>query len=370
MPRSMPHQDPQAQSLSSRDAFRTSASPTLASLAAQMEQPQAFDQRWSLYRQIARQPEAGAVSLLADALGREKDTGIRYMTANLLRDAGSRSAEGAAIAARAIAKALAPETDAYAQRAMELSLSDIAAKHPQTAAVAAQAIAAALSKPADALATSLRAGQLADFCAVDANIGTKILPAVAEAFAAAPDKLSAHHLSRVLSTIASDDTQRPQVIAVLMQSLTTAPSAAHPLEKTFAAAHALHRIAETAPVEVTQALATALAEPAQGSNARRLCILGLKAFAEAHQDCAKIAAPALVSALPQETDALHRRHIVDGVMTSVRNDGITSNAAGAALFAHLSIERDRETRDTINQSLRRLNHKTSSVPMSIPVPKP
>jgi len=328
-----------------------------------------FNQRWGAYRQIAQAGGSEAADVLAQALVQEKDSGIRYMTAGLLRDVGSKTPQDAITAATAIAQVLGNEKDSYARRSMELALADLATAQPQALPIAAAAIASGLEKSADTLTRCLQAGQLSDFCAAMPAIGTQILPAVTAAFTAEKDKLAAHHLARTLVVIAGDETQRPQVIATLMQAMTAPPSQANPVEKTFAAAHALHRIAEQAPQEVVMALAYALAKPGQGDNARRLCILGLGAFAEADKDCAKPAAKALLAALGSETDSLHRRHIVEGVMKAVHN-GFNSQSAGSGLYTHLNArERDRETRDNITRALRSLGHKTPAVPMSIPAPK-
>lgn len=329
-----------------------------------------FSQRWTTYRQIAQSGSNDATDILAQAIVQEKDTGIRYMTAGLLRDLGSKTPQDATIAATAIAQVLGSEKDAYARRSMELSLADLAAAQPQALPVAATAIAGGLEKAQDTLTRCLQAGQLSDFCSAAPETGAQILPAVIKAFTAEKDKLAAHHLSRTLVVIAGDETQRPQVIATLMQALTAPPSQENPLEKTFAAAHALHRIAEQAPQDVVLALAHALAKPGQGDNARRLCILGLGAFAEADKDCAKPAAKALLAALGRESEALYRRHIVEGVMKAVHN-GFNGQSAGSGLYTHLNArERDRETRDNITRALRSLGHKTPAVPMSIPAPKP
>ncbi|MFN7114569.1 MAG: hypothetical protein ACK4PK_09475 [Alphaproteobacteria bacterium] len=336
-------------------------------LAATAAQP--FNLRWTAYRDLAKTGGADAVPLLAEALATEKDSGIRYMTAGLLRDAGSQTPAAAVIAAQAISDALGSEKDAYARRSMELALADLAAAQPQTTLIAATAIAGGLKTSADTLTRCLQAGQLTDFCAAVPAAGAAVFPAVAAAFTAEKDKLAAHHLSRTLVTIAADGAQRPQVIATLMQTLTAAPSQDNPVEKTFAAAHALHRIAEESPQSVSFALAFALGKPGQGDNARRLCILGLGAFAQADKDCAKIAAKALFKALPGETEPLNRRHIVEGIMNAVHS-GLSSQSAGSGLYVHLNArERDRETRDNITRALRRLGHKTPTVPVSIPGPK-
>ncbi|MDP2205071.1 MAG: hypothetical protein Q8K65_02070 [Alphaproteobacteria bacterium] len=336
-------------------------------MAATAAQP--FNLRWTAYREIAKTGGADAPALLAEALASEKDSGIRYMTAGLLRDVGSQTPATATIAAQAIAGALGSEKDAYARRSMELALAELAAAQPQTTAIAAAAIASGLKTSADTLTRCLQAGQLTDFCAAVPATGAQILPAVAAAFTAEKDKLAAHHLSRTLVTIAADSTQRQHVIATLMHALTTAPSQENPVEKTFAAAHALHRIAEQSPQSVSFALAFALGKPGQGDNARRLCILGLGAFAQTDKDCAKIAAKALFKALPGETEPLNRRHIVEGIMNAVHS-GLSSQSAGSGLYAHLNArERDRETRDNITRALRSLGHKTPAVPMSIPGPK-
>jgi len=353
-----------------RQGFDTAAAPSLAQVKAALESNPPFNERWRLYRTAAQIGGNDAADLLAAALPAEKDAGIRYMTASLLRDIAKAAPDASATAAQAVAKAATQETDAYARRSMELSLADIAATAPATTAIAAQALAANLSKPSDTLTRSLQAGQLSDFVAAAPQTGAQILPAVITAFAQEKDKLAAHHLARTLTTIAhADATQRPAVIAAVMTALTTPPSQAHPLEKTFAAASALHSIGSHAPADVTQALAQHLTQGAAGDNARRLCILGLGAFAEADKDCAKTAAKALLKALTTESDALHRRHIVDGVMKAVYN-GFSSQSAGGAFYAHLNArERDRETREKISRSLRQLGHKTPTTPMSIPAPK-
>lgn len=336
-------------------------------IAATAAQP--FNLRWGTYREIAKTGGADAVDMLAQAIASEKDSGIRYMTAGLLRDVGSQTPTAAAVAAQAIAGVLGSEKDAYARRCMELALADLALAQPQTTAIAAAAIASGLKASADTLTRCLQAGQLTDFCTAVPATGAQIFPAVAAAFTAEKDKLAAHHLSRTLVAITADDTQRTQVIATLMQALTAAPSQENPVEKTFAAAHALHRIAEQSPQNASFALAFALGKPGQCDNARRLCILGLGAFAEADKECAKIAAKALFKALGTETEPLNRRHIVDGVMKAVHS-GLSGKSAGSGLYAHLTAhERDRETRDNISRVLRSLGHKTPAVPMSIPAPK-
>lgn len=352
-----------------RGDFGDAATATLAALAAALEQTPPFNQRWTIYRQMADIGGSDAVAALGRAIGAEKDSGIRYMTAALLRDLGTRQAEDAPAAAAAIAKTHAAETDAYARRSMELSLADLAAARPATAVIAAAAIAGGLEKPSDTLTRCLQAGQLTVLAQAAPETAAAIIGDVTAAFAAEKDKLAAHHLSRTLCAIADNAELRPQVIATLSAALCAPPSQAQPLEKTFAAAHALHQIAQTAPQEVTQALAGALSTPAQGDNARRLCILGLGAFAAADKNCAQTAATALLAALGGEADALHRRHIVDGVMKAVYN-GFSSDLAGSTLYAHLTgQERDRETREKITRVLRSLGHKTPAVPMSAPAPK-
>jgi len=351
-----------------RQGFDTAAAPSLAQVKAALDSNPPFNERWRLYRTAAQIGGNEAADVLAAALPTEKDAGIRYMTAGLLRDIAKAAPETADVAAKAVAQAATKEVDAYARRSMELSLADIAAAAPT--AIAAQALAANLSKPSDTLTRSLQAGQLSDFVAAAPQTGAQILPAVIDAFAQEKDKLAAHHLARTLTTIAhADASLRPAVITAVMDALTTPPSQAHPIEKTFAAASALHSIGSQAPADVTQALAQHLTQGAAGDNARRLCILGLGAFAEADKDCAKTAAKALLKALTTESDALHRRHIVDGVMKAVYN-GFNSQSAGGAFYAHLNArERDRETREKISRSLRQLGHKTPATPMSIPAPK-
>lgn len=353
-----------------RRGFDDAAAPSIAALKAQLEQNPPFNERWALFRAAAKAANSEAAELLGTAMLGEKDSGIRYMTAGLLRDIAKSAPETAGMAAEAIAKTLGKETDAYARRSMELSLADIAAAAPETAPTAAKAVAANLSKPSDALTRSLQAGQVADFVAAAPAAAAQVLGAVTEAFAQEKEKLAAHHLARALVTIAAaDETLRPAVISTMITALATPPSQANPVEKTFAAASALHSIGQRAPTEITQALAQQLTQGTQGDNSRRLCILGLGAFAEADKDCAKTAAKALLKALSTEGDALHRRHIVDGVMKAVHN-GFSSQSAGGAFYAHLNArERDRETREKISRSLRQLGHKTPAVPMSIPAPK-
>lgn len=337
--------------------------------------------RWIATRALAQGAAAdaeqsikAATEIVARAAA-EKDSGLRYMSANLLRDLGSQQSAAAEIAAEGIAALATKETDAYARRSMELALADLATAQPQTAPIAAAAIAANLSKGGDALTRSLQAGQLTTLVQQSPAIGVEILAPVSKAFDIESEKLAAHHLSRTLVAIAADDNLRQPVVAKLMDAMTAAPTTAHPLEKTFAAAQALHQISTTHPQEIAAAMADRLESGKMGNNGRRLCILGLSYAAEATPDGAAIAAPTLLKALPQENDALLRRHIVDGVMKSVHN-GFAAKEAGAALFAHLSakngdemLERDRETREKISSTLRRLGHRTPAAPQSIPAPR-
>lgn len=361
--------------------FDTAAAPSFDALAQKIDTATNGSERWSASRQLADigkndplQSVNAAVTLTAAAL-REKDAGLRYMTAGLLRDIGSAQAAAAQTAADGIAALNANEKDAYARRSMELALVDLARAQPQTIPAAANAIAKGIAHGSDALTRSLQAGQLTELIATQPAVAAGVIELVTNAFKGETEKLAAHHLSRTLVTMASDAALRAQVVGTLMDAMTTAPTALHPLEKTFAAAHALHVISADHPKQVAEAMADRLSGGTLGDNARRLCILGLGYAAEADKDCAAIAAPALLKAISTEAEPLYRRHIVSGVMKAVHN-GFSSTEAGKALFAHQSaktdtgmLENDRETRETINSTLRRLNHKTPATPMSIPAPK-
>lgn len=369
-----------AVSAAARD-FDTAALPSSDSLVQKIEAAQNGSERWIAVRQLAQIGKADALqsistatTLTAAAL-HEQDAGLRYMTANLLRDIGMAQPAAAQIAADGIAALNANEKDAYARRSMELALVDLARAQPQTIPAAASAIAKGLAHGADALTRSLQAGQLTELVTAQPAAASGVIELVTNAFKSENEKLAAHHLSRTLVALTSDEALRPQVIKTLMDALTTKPSAAQPLEKSFAAAHALHIISADQPEAVANAMAERLAGGTLESNGRRLCILGLGYAAEADKNCAAIAAPTLIKALGAESDALYRRHIVDGIMKSVQN-GFSAQEAGKALFAHLSakagdgmLESDRETRDKISSALRRLNHKTPATPMTIPAPR-
>jgi hypothetical protein len=323
-----------------------------------------FGARWDAYRHIAGTGGAEAPALLAQALAAEKDSGLRYMTASLLREAGIATPEAGVTAAAAIALALKTEADAYARRSMELSLAALAGAQERALPLAAAAIADSIQKTPDVMTRCLQARQLGTFCEAAPAVRSQVLPAVAEVFAAEKSPVASHHLARTLAVIADDDALRPQVIGLLMYALATPHSAAAPVEKTFAAAYALHHIGATAPQEVSLAMARTLLRAGQGDTARRLCILGLGAFAEADGESAKTAAKALVRALERETEPLYRRYIVDGLMNAA-NNGVNNQSVGHALYLHLSArERDRETRDKITRTLRSLGHKTPTVQMN------
>lgn len=367
-------------SAATRD-FDAAAQPSFDSLVQKIDVAHSGSERWTASRQLAQIGKADALQSISTATTltaaglREQDAGLRYMTANLLRDIGTAQPAAAQIAADGIAALNANEKDAYARRSMELALVDLARAQPQTIATAAGAIAKGIAHGADALTRSLQAGQLTELVLAQPTAAASVIDLVTNAFKGESEKLAAHHLSRTLVALTADENLRPQVIKTLMTALTTEPSTAQPLEKSFAAAHALHIISADHPKEVATAMASSLNSGKLESNGRRLCILGLGYAAEADKECAQLAAPALLNAISAETDSLHRRHIVDGVMKSVQN-GFSAQDAGKALFAYLSaksgdgmLESDRETRDKISSALRRLNHKTPATPMSIPAPK-
>ncbi len=362
--------------------FDAAALPSFDGLAKTIDAATNGSERWIAARQLAQigkndaRHSVNAVNTLMAAALREKDAGLRYMTAGLLRDIGSTQAAAAQTAADGIAALNANEKDAYARRSMELALVDLARAQPQTIPAAADAIAKGIAHGTDALTRSLQAGQLTELISAQPAAATGVIGLVTNAFKGETEKLAAHHLSRTLVTMASDPALRAQVVGTLMDALTSIPTALHPLEKTFAAAHALHMISADHPKQVAEAMADRLGSGTLGDNARRLCILGLGYAAEADKDCAAIAAPALLKAISTEAEPLYRRHIVNGVIKAVHN-GFSSTEAGKALFAHQSaktgtgmLENDRETRDAINSALRRLNHATPTTPMSVPAPKP
>src|SRR6218665_4026965 len=295
-------------SAATRD-FDAAAQPSFDSLVQKIDIASNGSERWTASRQLAHigktdalQSISTATTLTAAAL-REQDAGLRYMTANLLRDIGTAQPAAAQIAADGIAALNANEKDAYARRSMELALVDLARAQPQTITTAAGAIAKGLAHGVDALTRSLQAGQLSELVTAQPAAAAGVIDLVTNAFKGESEKLAAHHLSRTLVALTADGALRPQVIKTLMDALTTEPSTTQPLEKSFAAAHALHIISADRPKDVARAMAERLDSGKLESNARRLCILGLGYAAEADKDCAAIAAPTLIKALGTESDA-------------------------------------------------------------------
>lgn len=359
-------------------SFSAATLPVLDSLPRQLANTWPIQKRWEIFKQIAAIAEhlpaqsEKALQMLPELAAGDKDAGIRYLSAGLLRDLTLRQPILAGRAAQGIALLATHEQDAYGRRNIELSLIKIAETVPDTATIAAGAIAQNLLAERDVLARCLQAQQLSALCDIHPAVAKTIASDLIEAFRAEPEKLAAYQLSRTLVKIAEDAALRPAILETLISSMTAPASAAHPMEKSFAAAQGLHQMAAAGGAQdVTAAMANRLTETATsgplGDTARRLCILGL-CYLATDTACTQTAAGALIHNLAQEPTALYRRHIVDGVMTSVQS-GFDLQTAAKALSAHLDMERDRETRDKIQSSLRRLGQPMPAFKTSTPALK-
>ena len=340
--------------------FNTASPPVAEKLAQTL--PQLFDygSRWIAARMLRdtglvdETKGAFALTALCTAMTAEKDAGSRYMLAALVRDLGLKHESLSGAATTAIADCLGQEKDPYSRSAEKNSMMAVGMKYEAAGAAAVAGAAKGLREDADPYARILFAGDLRDLAEKWPSQAAAVFDALINAAQEEKDIPAMRHIARHISTLAADN---PASIPAAVTALSAGIARETRNEAISAYSHALMTIGALQPMPVIAAIGADYAgfKGVAGKDKRRMAICNLASLGDAGSAEAEAASKILQSALPDEPQAHYRRLIVTGLLTCARN-GIDTTDIKEAMKDQLTREKDRETRDTLDRSLRSLGY--------------
>ncbi|TAL30292.1 MAG: hypothetical protein EPN97_12780 [Alphaproteobacteria bacterium] len=319
-----------------------------------------YGSRWiaaRMLRDIALKNEtqgAAALTALCGAVSREKDAGMRYMLCDLLRDVGLKHENLAVSAATTIAEAAGRENDIPALMSEKAALLALGLKYASAAPVAIAGLSNVM-QGANAPHTSIRlSAGLRDIALQHPLFSADVIGVMADAARNGADSVTVQQITRHMTEIALN---APDVLPQAVEVASARVKSENKFENIFAWTNVLHNLSAADPALVITILKDGLASPAVMSHAdkRRAYICNLSDLADTGKTESGICSGALLKALKEEPDAHHRRLIIGGLMTCVRNR-INPKAIRQGLKDQLRKERDRETKDTLERALRSLGY--------------
>lgn len=290
-------------------------------------------------------------AIIFGAFATDPDAGMRYMAAGLIRDIGLAHPAQTVNAAGAIAMLLGREKDDYARAYQKDAILQLGLASEAAAPLAVDAIGQLLLNEKDSLARVDLAQNLGTLGRKYPSQSAAAVKQLAQGAAKETDGFAAHKIAENITNIAlSNAASFPAALDALANGFAMGGR----IEALSGNANGLARLAEKHPAAVAVVIEKQL-DGAASRDQRRLSILNLKHIAGLDTTGANIAAPILLSALNNETDPLHRRHIVEGLLTATTNRADAAPVLDA-LKTQQQTEKDPETRDTIDHAMRRLGY--------------
>jgi hypothetical protein len=343
-------------------SFNGASTPVAEKLAEALPGMTDYGSRWIAARMLKetglKDEKQGefALDTLASALATEKDSGSRHMLAALIRDIGVAHEALAVPAAAAISSALGREKDAYAHSAEKQSLMTLGMKYEAAGAVATAGVSKALLEETDSYMRIMHANNLRDLGLKYASQSGAAVTSLAKALAKESDT---GPLRQIAQNIARISDKNPATVPQAVSALTAGVVRAQTSDAVAANSTALMSIGEKHPLPVIVAMEKDYAafreEGLANKDKRRNYICDLSRLAGLGATEALACSKVLLNALNGEPEAHHRRLIIGGLMTCARS-GIDETEIREGLKTQLNGERDRETRDTLERSLRSLGY--------------
>lgn len=338
--------------------FNGASTPAAQQLADALPNITDYGSRWitaKLLRDAALKDAkvlgGNTTAILFGAFATDTDAGMRYMAAGLIRDIGLAHPAQAVNAAGAIAMLLGREKDDYARSYQKGALLELGLAYEAAAPLAVDAIGQLILSEKDSFTRVDYAQSLGKLGQKYPSQSSAAVKQLSQGAAAETDGFAAHKIAENITNIAlSNATSFPAALDALANGFAMAGR----IEALSGNANGLARLADKHPAAVAVVIEKQL-EGASSRDQRRLSILNLKHIAALDATGANIAAPILLNALGNETDPLYRRHIVDGLLTATTNRADAAPVLDA-LKAQQQIEKDPETRDTIDHAMRRLGY--------------
>lgn len=339
-------------------SFNGAATPAAQQLADALPNITDYGSRWITAKLLrdaavkdAKTLNGNTTAVLLGAFATDSDSGMRYMAAGLIRDIGLAQPSQAMNAAGAIATLLARENDDYARGYQKGTLLELGLASAAAAPFAVEAIGQLLLNEKDSFTRVDYAQSLGKLGQKYPSQAVAAVKHLSQAAAKETDGFAAHKIAENITNIAlSSPTSFPAALDALANGFAMSGR----IEALSGNANGLARLSEKHPA----AVAVVIEKQLSGSSSRdqrRLSILNLKHIAQSGELGANIAAPVLLNTLAVETDPLHRRHIVEGLLTATTNRAAAAPVLDA-LKAQQQVEKDPETRDAIDHAMRRLGY--------------
>jgi len=290
-------------------------------------------------------------AIIFGAFATDTDAGMRYMAAGLIRDIGLAHPSQTVNAAGAISMLLGRESDDYARGYQKGAILQLGLASEAAAPLAVDAIGQLILNEKDSFARVDYAQGLGQLGTKHASQSTAAVKQLQQAAANETDGFAAHKIAENITNIALYNVSS---FTAALEALANGFAKGGRIEALSGNANGLARLAEKHPAAVAVVIENQL-DGASTRDQRRLSILNLKHIAALDTVGANIAAPILLNALSQETDPLYRRHIVDGLLTATTNRADSAPVLDA-LKVEQQGEKDPETRNVIDQAMRRLGY--------------
>lgn len=338
--------------------FNGASTPAVQQLADALPTITDYGSRWitaKLLRDAAVKDAkvlgGNTTAILLGAFVTDSDAGMRYMVSGLIRDIGLAHPAQAVNAAGAISMLLGREKDDYARGYQKGALLQLGLASEGAAPLAVDAIGQLVLSEKDSFTRVDYAQSLGQLGQKYPSQSVAAVKQLSQAAAKETDGFAAHKIAENITNIAlSNASSFPAALDALANGFAMASR----IEALSGNANGLARLADKHPAAVAVVIEKQLAG-ASSSDQRRLGILNLKHIAALGTTGANIAAPILLDALSNETNPLYRRHIVDGLLTATTNRAAAAPVLDA-LKAQQQVEKDPETRDSIDHAMRRLGY--------------
>lgn len=338
--------------------FNGASTPAVQQLADALPTITDYGSRWitaKLLRDAAVKDAkvlgGNTTAILLGAFATDSDAGMRYMVSGLIRDIGLAHPAQAVNAAGAISMLLGREKDDYARGYQKGALLQLGLASEGAAPLAVDAIGQLVLSEKDSFTRVDYAQSLGQLGQKYPSQSVAAVKQLSQAAAKETDGFAAHKIAENITNIALSNASS---FPAALDALASGFAMARRIEALSGNANGLARLADKHPAAVAVVIEKQLAG-ASSSDQRRLGILNLKHIAALGSTGANIAAPILLDALSNETNPLYRRHIVDGLLTATTNRAAAAPVLDA-LKAQQQVEKDPETRDSIDHAMRRLGY--------------
>lgn len=341
---------------------------------------------------------ATVITKIADALPDVTDNGSRWIMARMLRDLGLKNETDAETALKTLVTCFQSEKDAGTRAMACGQMREIALAYEPLSGMAAAAIALHLMAEKDAYARNTQKNALLSIgMAYEAAAPTTVSfignmlatendPASRMTLSTNLQEIAAKYPSQAKAVIAqlsktaeeddNKDAQRkyaqdigmigftnPGATALSIAALAEGFKRGGTVETTAAYSHNLLLLGLNHPMAVIAEIDSGMKN--YDENQRRMSAVSLTRLADIGKPEATASAAVMMAALKDEDSSYNRRLLVQGLMTAVRNKA--DEAQVLELFKReFKRERDKETRELLDRSLRHLGFITP-VPVLVPL---